>query len=264
MQLFKKLILKLTRNRFVQRLLEKNVFISQYLMGIGSGSYVESSGESAVLDLLCHNQSPPYCIVDVGSNQGQYVKLVLAAVPAGRFSIHCFEPSGYAFNKLTTNVPDTPGVVLNNFALGREKGSQKLYYDTPGSLLASFTRRRLDHFNIDFNKSEMVKVDTLDNYCRESGIERINLLKIDVEGHEMDVLSGAGSMFKNEAVDIVAFEFGGCNIDTRTSFRDFFYFFTDRNMRLSRITPAGYLYPIDDYKEIHEQFRPTNFVAVKG
>lgn len=63
---------------------------------------------------------------------------------------------------------------------------------------------------------------TVDDYCRESHVEHIHLLKIDVEGHELDVLHGATEMFQRKAIDVVTFEFGGCNIDTHTFFQNFF------------------------------------------
>ena len=137
-----------------------------------------------------------------------------------------------------------------------------LHYDSAGSGLASLTRRKLDHFGIDFSKNEEVLIDTVDHYCTENSIGHIHLLKIDIEGHELDALAGAKVMFANRAIDIVTFEFGGCNIDTRTFFQDFWYFFHDANYKLLRVTPSGYLHPLESYKEIHEQFRTINFVAV--
>ena len=76
-------------------------------------------------------------------------------------------------------------------------------------------------------------------------------------------LQGGEKMFSQSAIDLVTFEFGGCNIDTRTYFQDFFYFFQDRKMRIARITPAGYLYELESYKEVFEQFRTTNFICYR-
>ena len=61
---------------------------------------------------------------------------------------------------------------------------------------------------------------------------------------------------------MVTFEFGGCNIDTRTYFQDFWYFFREHGMhRVYRITPTGLLVPILGYREELEQFRTTNFLV---
>ena len=65
----------------------------------------------------------------------------------------------------------------------------------------------------------------------------------------------------NRAVRFVSFEFGGCNIDTRTFVQDFHYFFGNYNMQLARITPAGFWLEMGTYTELYEQFRTTNFVA---
>ncbi|MBU1864122.1 MAG: FkbM family methyltransferase, partial [Candidatus Omnitrophica bacterium] len=116
-------------------------------------------------------------------------------------------------------------------------------------------------FNINFSQSEKVSIDTIDNYCSENNIQQIDLLKIDVEGHELDVLTGAEKMFKSCSIRIVSFEFGGCNIDTRTFMKDFFDFFTKKNMKIYRITPSGFLCPLPAYNELNEQFRTTNFIA---
>jgi hypothetical protein len=95
------------------------------------------------------------------------------------------------------------------------------------------------------------------------GVGRIDLLKIDVEGHELEVLRGAESLFAGRGVRMVTFEFGGCDIDSRTFFQDFWYFFRERGMgRLFRITPSGYLAPIRHYREADEQFRTTNFLVL--
>ena len=261
MSSLKKMLKKISGNKLSQELLQKRVKAFLFLMGIGSGGNVKYSGEKAIFDVLSNKCKSPYCIFDVGANKGQFLGLSLRSLDSDNFDIHCFEPSAATFRSLKENSSKDKRIILNNIGLGKAKSKMLLYYDNPGSGIASLTKRRLHHFNIDFSKSEKVQVDTLDNYCQEKSIKRINLLKIDVEGHELDVLAGALNMFNSKLIDIVTFEFGGCNIDTRSFFQDFYYFFQDVNMKISRITPSGYLYPVDSYKELCEQFRTTNFLA---
>ena len=262
MSLLKMLLIRITGNSFAQRLLEKNVGVAQSLMGIGSGAGVEFSGEKVVLDVLVQKYKPPYYIFDVGSNKGQYHNLILKLLPLNHLYVHCFEPGSTAFGLLVENSRHNDRIKLNNIALGKEAGEVTLYFDKPGSGLASLTKRKLDHFNIYFSQSEMVTMRTLDDYCLENGIARIHLLKLDVEGHELDVLAGSSNMLQKDAIDMVVFEFGGCNIDSRSYFQDFYYLF-GKKMQLFRITPSGYLYPITSYREILEQFRTTNFIAMR-
>jgi len=262
MSMIKNALIKATGNRFIQSLLEKNVLAAQYLMGIGSGSGVLSSGEQVIFHVLKQTKQPPYCIFDVGSNKGQFLQLILQNLTTDDLRIHCFEPGHETFRILSESSKGDKRVTLNNIGLGKTKGEEILHYDKVGSGLASLTRRRLDHFNIDFSKSEEIVIDTIDNYCSENSIDHIHLLKIDIEGHELDALAGARKMFARRAIDIVTFEFGGCNIDTRTFFQDFWYFFSEANFTLFRITPSGYMHPLKTYREIYEQFRTTNFMAV--
>ncbi len=264
MPILKKALIKASGNLFIQRVLEKNVQVSQYLMGIGSGDGVLSSGERAIFYLLKQRFKPPYCIFDVGSNKGQFLQLILDSIAVDDFSIHCFEPGHQTFKILAEFFKEDKRIRLNNIGIGKEIGEAILHFDSAGSGLASLTKRRLDHFGVDFNKSEKVEISTIDNYCSENAINHIHLLKIDIEGHELDALAGARRMFNTKSIDIVTFEFGGCNIDTRTFFQDFWYFFSEINMNIFRITPSGYLYPIKSYNEIDEQFRTLNFVALSN
>lgn len=254
---------KISGNRAVQKILEKNILVSQYLMGVGSGAGVKKSGEEVIFKYLSEHVNPPYCILDIGANKGQFLDLALRKISNKDFSIHCFEPGKETFKELNNRDPDSR-IILNNIGIGKERGELTLYYNTPGSGLASLTKRNLSHIGVDFNESEVVEIDTIDEYCTNNFIDRINLLKVDIEGHELDAFAGAKKMFDRKAIDIVTFEFGGCNIDTRTFFRDFWYFVNENDMRLFRITPSGYLFPIDSYREANEQFRTANFIAMRN
>jgi hypothetical protein len=152
--------------------------------------------------------------------------------------------------------------VLNNFGLGRENGIHELFYDKVGSGLASLSKRRLDHFDIQFEESEQVNIQTLDAYCDSRAIDGIDLLKIDVEGHELGVLTGCSEMLGKQKIKMISFEFGGGNIDTRTFFQDFWYFFQQHGLKIFRILPSGHLLPISNYRENYEQFRTTNYFVL--
>ncbi len=262
MNILKNFAIRFTGNFFIQKLLKKNLNVSTYLMGIGAGTNVKESGELILIKQILQSQKNKVVIFDVGANIGLFSNLIISELSGKlNFELHCFEPSKAAFNEFEKNVKTGENIYLNNFAFGKEKGEANLFYDFAGSGLASLTRRKLDHINISIDDSEKILVDTLDNYCEYKNIESIDLLKIDVEGHELDVLTGGFKMFTNKKIKIVSFEFGGSNIDTRTYYRDYYYFFKEFKMKIYRITTSSLLVPMNGYEEIYEQFRTTNFVA---
>ena len=69
------------------------------------------------------------------------------------------------------------------------------------------------------------------------GKKNIDIFKLDIEGHEIDALKGVGEAINY--IKIIQFEFGGCNIDTKTYFRDLWFFFKEKNFDLFRISPLG-------------------------
>ena len=263
MSLLKNVLKRITGNRLSQRLLDKNATLSLFLLGVGAGGDAASSGERIVPQLLRREYVPPFCVFDVGSNVGQYLKVLAGELSDYSYDIHCFEPGAQTFSELKRNAAVTDTIHLNNAALSREQGEMKLYYDKPGTGAASLTQRRFAKTNTMFEQFELVAVDTLDHYCTVHSIDHIHLLKIDVEGHELDVLEGAAGLFARSAIDLVTFEFSGCNIDTRTFLVDFYRFFKNSQMALFRITPSGFLHPIEPYRERYEQFRCTNFLAAR-
>jgi FkbM family methyltransferase len=264
LSLLARVLIQLTSNAPGQKLLARVVDRCHFLMGIGAGGYVPTSGEWASLRALAQRGIPPYTIIDGGAYRGWFVDLVKQNLQTEPFEVHCFEPCASTFRLLERKMSQDSRIRVNQGALGAEAGVAPLYYDGQGSGRASLTKLNLRHRSIEFTGSELVRVDTIDDYCDRQGIPRIHLLKLDIEGHEFEALSGAMQMFRRGAIDMVSFELGKCAIDARRFFKDFFYFFQNAGMTISRMTPNGYLLPIHGYHEVHEQFGTTNYLAVKA
>lgn len=234
-------------------------------LGIGAGRGTNQSGENIVFRILGTFKQTNFTVFDVGANQGQYACSVIAGLGKDRcHEIHCFEPSNETFQQLSSKVSEYQNIRLNNFGLGSSQSTATLYMPKNGSGLASLTERRLDHFGIEHGaQSESVNISTLDSYCHDHQVQEIDILKIDVEGHELDVLEGGMNVLATGMAKIIQFEFGGCNIDTRTYFQNFFYLFAGYDYLLFRICPSELLFPIPKYRESEEKFRCTNFLAVQ-
>ena len=244
--------------------LDRFIQVAQFAQGIGAAGNSPSLGERAVVRRLFRRHpgtAGPLCIFDVGANKGQFARLVCEQGGKRPFALHCFEPGSGAFKELVHCWAGRENIRLNDFGLGVVLGTRELYFDSPGSPLASLTKRDLSHVGLEMSDSETVRIETLDSYCQREEISRIDLLKLDVEGHELNVLLGGARLLQDKAIAAVLFEFGGCNVDTRTFIKQFFYFFAGHGMRLGRVTPAGHVRYINRYSESLEQFRTTSFLA---
>ena len=227
--------------------------------GYGAGTIKEEV--EACISLL--NIAKPEILIDIGASIGDYTKEVLGIYP--NINAFLFEPQSATQSVLQAAFSHLKNVHINDCALSNTNGRHKIYFDNPGTVLACLTKRRLQHFNINMSKSEEITTKRFDDYWKTTEFGKrgdiIDYVKIDVEGHELDVLKGFGSIIDN--VRIIQFEFGGANIDTRTFFQDFWYFFTDKNYSLYRISPIGVL-PIRKYTELDEFFSTTNYIAVNN
>ena len=233
--------------------------------GIGGGTSVASSGESSFLAGFVHARrsfgQPVICFV-VGANVGLWSQMLLdcAGSSLGDLRVVAFEPSLEARARLDERLATHPAVTIEATAVGDRTGEAMLHADRAGSGLGSLYARRLDHFGLHMDVAEPIPVTTIDEYCEGHGIGHIDLLKLDVEGAELDVLRGAAEMLRRRRVGVIQFEFGGCNIDSRTFFQDFWYLLHE-SFDLYRIVKDG-LWPLLTYREALERFTTTNYVAI--
>ena len=232
-------------------------------INIGLGGDVNISGEiNSLAYVKKHSQDrKPIIILDVGANKGQYSQSLLKFFHDDNIEIHCFEPGHETFKILHDIFSNESRITLNNFGLSDIKSQSTLFYDKAGSGLASLYKRQLDYFNIDFEQSESVMLDTLDNYVNEKKINSIDLLKIDVEGNELNVLKGAADSLSKGVIKAIQIEFGGCNLDSRTFIRDFWNLL-HKDFAMYRIMRDG-LIEIKQYDEKIEIFTCTNFFFAK-
>lgn len=195
------------------------------LRGLGILNYesAERSGEAHLLGLIVRSRDPrlpgPAIVLDVGANVGSYAELVLDHLPDA--VVHAFEPHPQAVSELTARIGGRVTIVPN--AVGASAGVLELfdYGDRGGSSHASLYREVFTEIHRSRSRAVEVPVTTLDAYIEQHGISHATLLKVDTEGHELEVLRGARSAIERGVFDCIQFEFNEMNIFPRAFLRDF-------------------------------------------
>lgn len=205
-------------------------------------------------------------IFDVGTNYWQYLNMLLDVTSKKNISfesIHCFEPNDICQSSIEEIIKHNKKqyIQYNKKILSEFIWETIFYTSNKDSWLSSVYNRRLDHRDIQLNQEIVVEKTTIDIYCELYNIKKIDFLKIDVEWHELSVLQWAKGMIQSWRIPIIQFEFWWSNIDSKTYFQDFWYFFWENNYKLYRIIEDG-LIEIKRYKEIDEIFTTINYLAI--
>lgn len=215
-------------------------------------------------ELRFMRQVLPRCttVLDVGANVGDWAALALQINP--RLGVHCFEPSRSTYEALVARA-FPPNVVCNDFGLGAAKEERALHVFEDRLGMNSLYRRRGLEAGWGLapqERTEMIRLDTLDGYCRDRGIPHVDFVKVDVEGHELEVFRGATQMFSQGRINIMQFEYGGCNIDARVLLRDLYDFFRAFDYFFWKIYPDS-LRRVERYDQRLENFQYQNWIVAR-
>jgi len=242
-------------NRYLERLAKLSW---QHLRAYRNFDYEpRTNGEFRVLEAM--GRLEPRCIFDVGANVGNWTTHATAVAPSA--SIHCFEIVPSVAAELTLRFVNHPSVRVNSVGLADRPGTVEVmfYPDTPE--LSTMLDIPLS-FAADAAK-EVVEaaVTTGDAYCRDNGIEEIDLLKIDTEGKEFDVLGGFSELLGAGCVRMVQFEYGYGSVYTKDLLRDFHEYFAARGYVVGKVFPRSV--DFRPYSVTDEDFIGPNYVAIR-
>ncbi|MBN8968288.1 MAG: FkbM family methyltransferase [Rhizobiales bacterium] len=232
-------------------------FHGLHAMGVLNYESTYQTGEQNFLERCLRNRTSAV-VFDVGANKGDYARLVHGVAPSA--IVHAFEPHPMNFQILEKETG--PNLFAYQLALGDKPGSLTLfdYTDEDGSEHASLYSEVFTSIHKKEARGQEVECETLDRIVARLGIDQIDLLKIDTEGHELAVLRGAESLIRAGRIKVVQFEFNEMNVISRTFMRD--YLGILGSYRFYRLLPEGAV-DITDYRPVlHEIFAFQNIVCV--
>lgn len=152
--------------------------------------------------LRSFNSKNPFRMIDVGASGG-IDPVFLTLLKSGNSKTVGFEPGKDNFEKLKSS----DKIEYRQIAVGSQEGEAEFY---SCNTVSSLYRRkdREDRYGEKYERYT-VKVDSIDNMRQKGQIDEIDLLKIDVEGHEHEVLKGAKNALESEVLALkTEFSFG--------------------------------------------------------
>lgn len=164
----------------------------RFLLDHGNASTVEAH---ECMQVLKDVEQPR--IFDIGANIGTFATWLAQAFPGGR--VYCFEPQRAVFQQLAGNVALNNLYNVYTYNMGLGARDEYVTFREP-NYFASFDYGMFTLNNESYvprsDDTYTVEVKTLDSFVQLHRIDCVDLLKIDVEGMDVDVLVGARATIK--------------------------------------------------------------------
>ena len=182
-------------------------------------------------------------VFDVGANVGVWTVLMSKFNPSAR--IHSFEPNSATFSLLEVNVKENScrNVALINAAASDREGTTLFQVPPNASIFGRIVPTQQPIYDdgrfLNARASQVLRLRLAD-YCRQAGIDVIDFMKMDIEGHELAALRGLQPLLSERRVKALYVETIEEN-HTRagSSFSAFVRFVNDCGYELWRINEQG-------------------------
>ncbi len=164
------------------------------------------NGIAATIELekLVKDIKTPETIIDIGSNKGQFILLIEKIFP--RKKIYSFEPIKEMIEKQKKFFKKRKNIFFYNLALGSSASFKEFLMtnrvDSSSFLKISQNQNKSKDYIV--KEKRKIKVNTLDNIFRDEKLYHPILIKMDVQGYELEVLKGSNNMLKK--IDYILLE----------------------------------------------------------
>ena len=185
------------------------------------------------------------CVFDVGAHVGQTAVRLAEQFREAR--IFSFEPDPDSYAKLQRLAEGCSRITAVNAAVGEADGAATFFvnrFDQTNSLMKTAPgaeRHLVVQDGMVTEREIQVPVLTLDRFCAERQIDRIDLLKLDTQGYELQVLDGARGLLSRVAVPLIYLEVSFVRYyDGQPLFPEVYQYLYDRGYRMVWLYESGY------------------------
>ena len=183
--------------RNISRKLGFNKIIHDYILNT-KGLYEEN-----FMNNLLSKTQPGFCVWDIGANIGFYTTKFADLVGSNGL-VEAFEPSIENYKKLIDASKDYKNISCNKHALGSYNGDA--FFLQGEDDIGATSRLTESKSQSSHEKSFLVNLRTGDSLVEANETTQPNLLKIDVEGFELDVLNGFSEILSNQNLKVIGIE----------------------------------------------------------
>lgn len=237
-----------------------------YRESCNPGYNFAENGESRVIKALNHS-TRKVTIFDVGANVGHW-SIACINEFGPQAIIYAFEPTSRSFAQLCSATEGMVNVRAKQIGLSSSECEMNIMVSSTTSEKSGVETTKAPELlaRISDFQPERQKFVRGDSFCDKHSIEQINFLKIDTEGHDLEVLFGFDAMLRNNKIDVIQFEYNKYNIYTKRLLNDFYRFLnetcTDDGFRIGRLYPSGVYFKA--YHPNDENFVDGNILAVRS
>lgn len=176
------------------KLIKKILKLSEsklWLLGLIHGIFA-----NVELENLIKNIEEPETVIDIGSNKGQFILLIENIFPGKK--IHSFEPIVELINKQKNFFKYKKNIHFYNIALGSISKFEKFLITnrTDSSSFLEIEKKKNYSNYYSVKEKRKIKIETLDRIFYKKRIAYPILIKIDVQGFELEVLKGSRKLLK--------------------------------------------------------------------
>lgn len=215
---------------------------------------LQSNGEARVL--RCLSLPPNAVVLDVGAHTGNYTTHIRTENPNA--VVHAFEINPRNADVFAARFKEEAGVYLHRVGLSDKPGFVVMRdFSSDGQITSMYG---LSHAAESAGETFRAKVETGSEVLRTSRICEVYFLKIDTEGHDLNVLRGFLADLEAGRVHVIQFEYNETSIAARVYLKDFFDLLEPLGFELGKVFARTVEF--QRYSTTQEDHRASNWVAV--